>query len=225
MIEIYVVGSTKDKYKELDNIRYPYYIDMQHAGDNIDHLNPYYCELTALYYLWKHSSSDVRGLEHYRTYFYGDDGLLSEHEIEQILASNRFICGRMHFPTTLGLPTVLDGMLRGPTMPYVNVFKGVLNDIDPMFGWAFETYVNQEWFYPTNTFITSASTFNEYCSILFFVLNQFVMKTGYNDATRRMAGYMGEAFMGVWLLVSGVTPYFAHMKKFEKNLEQIMYTI
>ena len=38
-------------------------------------------------------------------------------------------------------------------------------------------------------------------------------------------GIWGEAFMGGMVVSIGVTPYFAHMKKFEKNLEQIMYTI
>lgn len=44
-----------------------YYSD--NTGDNISDKNPYYCELTALYWAWKNLSVEYIGLSHYRRFF------------------------------------------------------------------------------------------------------------------------------------------------------------
>lgn len=71
-------------------------------GDNISSLNPYYCELTGLYWAWKNLECDYLGLVHYRRYFtakrhsYGEtidmnDIILSKAELQDLLAESDVI--------------------------------------------------------------------------------------------------------------------------------------
>ena len=38
-------------------------------GDNISAKNPFYCELTGMYWAWKNLNADYIGLVHYRRHF------------------------------------------------------------------------------------------------------------------------------------------------------------
>ena len=97
-MKIYVVGSSKNKFLPLDNIREKFLIDQKHEGDNIDFLNPWYCELTGLYYLWKHVDDEIVGLEHYRTYFWKDGHPINETQIKEELKKGGVICGGWKLP-------------------------------------------------------------------------------------------------------------------------------
>ena len=46
------------------------------TGDNISEKNPYYCELTGLYWAWKNLPADVIGLVHYRRYMGKKNGIV-----------------------------------------------------------------------------------------------------------------------------------------------------
>ena len=192
-MKIYVVGSSKNKFLPLDNIREKFLIDQPHEGDNIDFLNPWYCELTGLYYLWKHVDDEIVGLEHYRRYFINDKRkLLSESEIREILKTNDIIAYRYYGQNGVkALCNSGKGKSLALALAIVNVYYG--SDVAKFF----KNKLSGKYTSENNMFICKKEIINEYCAWLFTLLKLF----DENDTERipRIDGYIAEYFFGPYL--------------------------
>ena len=54
------------------------------TGDNISVKNPYFCELTGLYWAWKNLNCDYLGLVHYRRYFAGKEKFIVNNKVKKV---------------------------------------------------------------------------------------------------------------------------------------------
>ena len=200
-MSIYVVGSSKNSFVIPDSIRKIFYVDKPHTGDNIDYLNPYYCELTALYYMWKHETDDIVGLEHYRRQFIGNNGLLSEGEIRRILATNDVIMYRCSVPANAAKHMVGAGKSSELALAMAVLNKCGGNKITDYF-WS---NLTGSYVYLGNMFVCRKELADKYCDFIFTLLRNF--DKIHNFKTPRIDGYIAEYFMEPWLRYNGYKIY------------------
>ncbi len=201
-MKIYVVGSTKNKFLPLDNIREKFLINVKHTGNNIDFLNPWYCELTGLYYLWQNCNDEIVGLEHYRRYFWSNKNnkLLNEKEINTILNDYDIIVSGYSYPVPWG-PKYLIEELNKCTKNKVELFLKVLNKKDEKLGNYFNSFLHKQWLYNCNCFIGPKKILDEWCEFFFDLIIEFekTCPIGPGTNTNRREGYFAEFLFGAWL--------------------------
>lgn len=208
-MSIYVVGSSKNLFLENDSIREKFIVDAPHEGDNIDSLNKWYCELTGLYYLWKHPKSKYVGLEHYRRFFASpkrNKQRMSAEEIEDILSNHDIItCTYRHQPGLCGYKWFyVDN--RGPDL---EIFIDILNERFNGLGTEFKSYTNERELVQCNMFIATHQLISEYCEWLFPKLALYDAFRGLDSENLRIDGYLAEHIFGLWIRKRGLKNYTA----------------
>jgi hypothetical protein len=202
-MSIYVVGSTKNLFLEGDDIREKFLVDVYHDGDNIDHLNPWYCELTGLYYLWKNSTAKFVGLEHYRRFFASPSKTkrrMSKEEIEDILAKHDIItCRFRHHPKVTGFSSGYDWFQKAGPADDFNAFIDIMNGKFNGLGDKIADYTQESELVQCNMFVSTKAVVDEYCEWLFPKLAAFDKYYGISDKNRRIDGYLAEHIFGLWI--------------------------
>lgn len=199
-MKIYVVGSSKNNFLPLDNIREKFLIDQPHEGDNIDYLNPWYCELTGLYYLWKHVDDDIVGLEHYRRYFdNGKNKLLNETDIQNELKNFDILCIRANYTRRNPPKTWLIRNGKWDEMQKFLIFSK--HYIGQEYYDAFVEHLNGDWHALGNMFITKKEVINKYCEFIFDLTFTYMEAEKHygRELPRRIVGYFTEFLFGAWL--------------------------
>ena len=185
----------------ISNVELPYQKD--NDGVNISFKNKSYCELTALYWIWKNSNDDIVGLEHYRRMFLNDNigeiGLLNEDEILFILNNYDII-----------VPTLFNNKTRTVYQHYVEDHKkrdiklaqNIINSKYPEYNSSFNQVMNSKYEYGFNMMITRKDILDEYSQWLFdilFDLENIIDISKYDEYQKRIYGFLSERLFNVWL--------------------------
>ena len=167
---IIVVGSTKNMFPEMDEGREKFLIDVPHKGENIDRLNPWYCELTGLYYLWKNSSAFYVGLEHYRRFFASTKRAKSRMDIaeaQEILENcDMIVTEYCHGPKY----TALDWFKDSKFIYHLDKFVDILDDDDKT---GFKEYLVRHSLIQCNMFIGKRPVMDRWCRYIFELLAKY----------------------------------------------------
>lgn len=186
------------------------------SGINISSKNPYYCEETGLFWLWKHSTDNRIGISHYRRFFapfnnrtqmnwyvlfHGKSKIASVSYLDNILNSGYdWIVSQ-----TEQLP--FDSLRAQFAITHhekdLDQTRKVISQISSDYVDDFDRVLdcnNEGSFY--NMFYTSKDELNAYCSWLFPILFEVDKKTdisNYSVYQQRLYGFLAERLFNVWL--------------------------
>lgn len=176
-------------------------------GDNISVKNPNYCELTAVYWIWKHDISDVVGICHYRRYFskfaldpnpkyyIPYDKLASILEDKDIILPEPFFW-RKH---TVATGYYEAGQGREKDLETV---RQVVQEKYPEYLRVYDDVLSSQSASYCNMMVSKKAVFDSYCSWLFdilFEVEKRVDLSDYTPAEARIFGYLSEILINVWV--------------------------
>ena len=168
-------------------------------GENISSLNPYFCELTGLYWAWKNLKDDYIGLVHYRRLFEMNGRTLEQNQIEPYLGKIKVFTPKKRRYWIESLKTHYD---HTHYPEHLNITREVLVNKYPEYESAYDKAINRTWGYMFNMMIIERSLMDDYCTWLFDILFDVFKKidtTNYPAFTKRYVGRMSEILFNVWL--------------------------
>lgn len=177
------------------NKKLPYLKD--NTKENISDKNPYYSELTALYWIWKNDNSPYIGFTHYHRFFY-EESYISKKEIHKILKEYQMIV-----PVPLQLETTI--LEQYATVHYKkDLLLACQEVLKHHFDYkeAIEMTLNQNKLYAFNMFISSREIINEYLFFLFpilFELEKQIPYFSYSIYNQRVFGFLAERIFNIYL--------------------------
>ena len=190
-----LVGASCGNVGEKDYLR-------DNVGDNISSKNPKYCELTGIYWIWKNSTEDIVGINHYRRYFVKKhNNLLTKSDILKALSYNDIILPKRD-------PSIYDGETAEKFFgechdPVVwTLIKSTIEKLYPTYVKDFEWLSKESTGYCYNMFIGHSELINQYNEWLFSILGDLEPKINfkkYNSYNQRMMGFIAERLINVWV--------------------------
>ncbi len=176
-------------------------------GENISGKNGQYCELTALYWIWKHDSSDYAGLCHYRRHFELDEGMLRKlaySDIDVVLTI-----------PILNFPSVKEVYGHDHGKADWDVMMEGIRILEPDYLEAAEELERGNFYYGYNMLIARKEILDDYCGWLFPILEYCEERCGGKDSIyqRRFVGFLAERLMGIYFLKHENEYKIVHVRK------------
>lgn len=188
-------------------------------GENISEKNNTYCELTALYWIWKNDiSSEIIGLTHYRRYFNFIDknifylnryiGInrtkdiemyinVNEKQLKKILEENDIILPKPWYTNV----TLREHYNREHYECDFDMLEIILKNKYPEYSNSFDVVVKRNYMYLLNMFIVKRDIFMDYMKWLFDILEELEkhIKISNDRYQSRTIGFIAERLINVYV--------------------------
>ena len=182
------------------------------TGENISEKNPFYCELTALYWGWKNLDADYLGLVHYRRYFMKNskkfdwNNILDEEKAIEIFSRGykAIVPQKRHYV----IESVYDHYIHSHHEQDLIVTSDVIHLFYPEYIDEYVKVMGMRSAHMFNMFIMERACLNDYCIWLFDVLAKIEERldiTEYSDFDKRVFGRISELLLDVWMLHNNVS--------------------
>lgn len=173
------------------------------TGENISALNPYFSELTALYWAWKNLDSDYIGLAHYRRHFSFKrkadlNSVLSFEEIVPFLGKVKIFTPnkRKYY-----IETLYSHYAHTFDASHLDEAKKIIDERHPEYSACYDRMVNKRSGYMFNMMIMQKDLLDQYCAWLFDILRELRNRVDESKMTafeKRYPGRVSEILFNVW---------------------------
>lgn len=159
------------------------------TGENISDRNRQFCELTALYWIWKNAGQDIVGLEHYRRHFLLQDDWyqkMKENDIDVILPAPLYVA-----------PSLAQNYRDRHVASDWDFMMDYLKRIYPRDYKEAVTFFDTNLYSPCNMFIMKKEILDELCTWLFPILFVCAEHSGEREDSyqNRYPGFLAERLM------------------------------
>ncbi|MBR4351289.1 MAG: DUF4422 domain-containing protein [Bacilli bacterium] len=226
MKKITVIIATHKEYQmPKDNLYLPVQVGAEgkkdlgytrdNTGDNISTKNPFFCELTGLYWAWKNLDYDYLGLAHYRRHFslkwkkYKKiedtlDHVLTRKEAKEILKDYDVILPkkREYF-----IENLYGHYKHSLYIEPLDETRKILEERYPRYLKEFDRLHKRTSAHMFNMFIMKKDILNDYCNWLFdilFELEKRIDTKDYDTFHARFYGRISELLLDVYLYTNNI---------------------
>lgn len=178
--------------------------------ENISEKNPYFCELTGLYWAWKNLKAEYIGLVHYRRYFTISNVLLKnetqkfnkvlkQEEIDKILENTDIILPKLR---RYYIENLYNHYKNTMYIEPLDETRKIIEEKYPEYLAEFDKLHKRTSAHMFNMFIMKKEKIDEYCTWLFdilFELEKRIDISQYDTFHARFFGRISELLLDVWI--------------------------
>lgn len=177
-------------------------------GDNISNKNPYFCELTGLYWAWKNLDADYIGLAHYRRHFRSNinkkeknrlDRVITGKEVDKLLDSKEIILPKKR---KYYIENLYSHYAHTMYIEPLDITRKIIEEKYPEYLPEFEKLHKRTSAHMFNMFIMKKEILDKYCTWLFdilFELERRVDISKYDSFHARFFGRVSELLLDIWI--------------------------
>lgn len=222
---LYEVKNHRDKKLELHksiNPAYEYSIQagaalteeriapiMDDEGINISDRNKKYCEMTATYYVWKNTSHDWKGIEHYRRHLLVSPDVIAENSEVDVFLPLPYIC----------YPNEATQFRRFVSCDTYELLLQALKEIHPEEYNEYLAILQGQYQYTYNLVCAKAEVFDAYCEWFFEITEYMESMENEHPEIRntRALSYVAEVLTNIYFM--------SHSNELNiKHIEKEIYT-